>query len=182
MKQIRKSLFETNSSSTHSISIANPFDKECFANDLNTFVNPDDNYLHVEFGEFGWGYEKYNDCYTKLQYLLTLIAEINKRDGYHQKLLSLDDFYLFDEFMLLESIICEKCGCKGICIDSKIETTELDVVSPEGNHYISVYMNGYIDHQSHEDYYSIFDFLDDLSIEQFIFNPQITLIIDNDNH
>ena len=65
-KKVREGVFETNSSSTHSISICN--------------MNPDDvmNHLPVDGngtltipldGEFGWEFDSYNDVYSKTQYL-----------------------------------------------------------------------------------------------------------------
>lgn len=66
MKNIRNSVFETNSSSTHSISLATDFD--C----LTDTIIPNDNGTITIYGEeFGWGVDYYNDCRTKLSYLLT---------------------------------------------------------------------------------------------------------------
>lgn len=58
-KQIRKGVFETNSSSTHSICIA----KNC---DL---IIPEN--LHFSFGEFGWERNKLDSDYEKASYLYT---------------------------------------------------------------------------------------------------------------
>lgn len=61
-KIIRHSTFESNSSSTHSISISSS---------VGTYdsLTPDsDGKIYLEGGEFGWGYEKHNDAYTKANY------------------------------------------------------------------------------------------------------------------
>lgn len=68
-----------------------------------------------------------------------------------------------EDYQYINNLIKTACKCDGIYVDS---------------------FNGYIDHQSYEDYRSISDFLDDWGTDlvNFIFNPNITLIIDNDNH
>ena len=58
--QIRNSVFETNSSSSHSISVTG-----------NTKLNiPDLSYdIECQFGEFGWGYEELTHWMEKLSYV-----------------------------------------------------------------------------------------------------------------
>ena len=48
---------------------------------------------------------------------------------------------------------------------------------------ISFYCAYGIDHQSYEDFKSMSDFLkcNHISIENFVFNPNVVLVIDNDN-
>lgn len=62
--KIRKGVFETNSSSMHSI---------CFSGE-NNFTEYDSP-IYVEFGEFGWGYDELNTAQEKLSYVLTYISE-----------------------------------------------------------------------------------------------------------
>ena len=63
-KIIRTGVFETNSSSSHSLSVARE-DQE-FVYDT---IYPDQNGLISVIGqEFGWGWDKYNDARTKLAY------------------------------------------------------------------------------------------------------------------
>lgn len=64
-KLIRNGVFETNSSSSHSISVAK--DNMDFVMDT---IYPDQNGVIKVFGEeFGWGWEKFNDSMTKLAYV-----------------------------------------------------------------------------------------------------------------
>lgn len=64
-KIIRTGVFETNSSSTHSLSVARE-DQE-FVYDT---IYPDQNgVINVSGEEFGWGWVKYNNSLTKLAYL-----------------------------------------------------------------------------------------------------------------
>jgi len=61
MIQIRKSVFETNSSSTHSISIE--------SGDVKLYSNINHNGIIVlSGGQFGWEEETYNDPMTKANY------------------------------------------------------------------------------------------------------------------
>lgn len=63
-KKIRHSVFETNSSSSHSITISNDNSQ-----DLMDMIYPtDDDIIILTGGEFGWEWEKYNDALTKANY------------------------------------------------------------------------------------------------------------------
>lgn len=63
---VRQGVFETNSSSSHSISIKiKPFKKD------NSLMSDFEDTITIETGEFGWGWDKYNDAYTKASYFLT---------------------------------------------------------------------------------------------------------------
>ena len=166
MKTIRQNCFETNSSSSHSLCIKS-------IKDLNKsyLTISDDDLIHVDFGEFGWGYERTNDQYDKLSYLITMLVE-TEGNGCKSK----QDLYQTEGFQLINKVISNYCNCKGIWIDSKLEP------SPWNENYLD--HDGYIDHQSCEDYSSIQSFLNDygITIEEFIFCDTIELIIDNDNH
>lgn len=58
-KQIRQNVFETNSSSTHSI---------CIAKNAELIIPKK---LHFSFGEFGWEYDTLNSAGRKADYLYT---------------------------------------------------------------------------------------------------------------
>lgn len=69
MKQIRSKVFETNSSSSHSLTVA-----PAEVVDFSTFISKEQaqgGVLVVEFGEFGWEKDYHYDFTTKLSYLLT---------------------------------------------------------------------------------------------------------------
>lgn len=69
MKIIRSKVFETNSSSCHSISV--------HSGDISTYdtLYPDINgVLTFRGGEFGWDFAKYRDALTKAEYLVTLFT------------------------------------------------------------------------------------------------------------
>lgn len=62
MKNIRTNVFETNSSSSHSISISD-------GDELRDTILPDENgVIHLRGGEFGWEWETYNSAESKANY------------------------------------------------------------------------------------------------------------------
>jgi len=73
-KLVRKSVFETNSSSTHSISLASE-DKQFI---LDTIYPDQFGKVYVNGGEFGWEWAKYNDAQTKLDYAYESGVDIEK--------------------------------------------------------------------------------------------------------
>jgi hypothetical protein len=159
MKQIRRNVFETNSSSTHSFS-------HCGGtyNDLSVDY---DGYVHTQLGEFGWEIEDYFDSASKLAYILLVAAYFSDHSFWYFDQSWEDEWESFketDEFKDIEDTVKSRMNCEGIIIDEKCE--------------------GYIDHQSLEDYHSLADWLSWTgadSIEDFIFGG-VVLHTDNDNH
>lgn len=162
-KKIRYGVYETNSSSCHSLVISK--------HKIMNFVLPKpdgDGYLHMTFGEFGWHEARYNDPITKLSYALTMVAMTHMKE-FNNK----EEFYELDDFKMINNIIKDKIDdCDGIEIDEEEFKDDWYGV------------NGYIDHQSCENYSCLQDFLNDydVSLEDFIFNADVILITDNDNH
>lgn len=146
-RQVRRKVFETNSSSMHSLTV----EKKGIIEYLH--VDDDKNKVIVNFGKFGWGYDEYTDAETKLSYLITMLAEYNS--------FSANELYDTDEFRRINDIVASRCECDGIIIYDSYD--------------------GYIDHQSVERIDSLMSEYD-CTIEEFIFDSGITLIIDNDNH
>lgn len=62
MINIREKVFETNSSSTHSITIASN------SSGIYNTITPDKGVVTLTGGEFGWEWKKYNDPLTKANY------------------------------------------------------------------------------------------------------------------
>ena len=186
MIQERKNIFETNSSSTHSVCLTNATNKYNW-NELDEYVSSEDRRLHIKFGEFGWGDDEYEDAYNKLSYLLTMILELRKASFGKEGIKTLEEFYSLDEFILVESIVLEHTSdCLGIVIDdSEIKFIPYDEENIDQSIEIKGYVshNGYIDHQSYENYKCLYDFLEEweTNIEDFIFNESLQLIIDSDN-
>lgn len=70
MITIRRGVFETNSSSTHSICIAANVD----------LVIPDS--LHFDFGEFGWENDRLDSLHSKASYLYTGLYGTGREDDF----------------------------------------------------------------------------------------------------
>ena len=161
-KIIRKNVFESNSSSTHSFSYSNST-----YNDLKVdYDNYYDNYIHTSLGEFGWEIKDYFSSSAKLDYILLVAA--NYEDCYlyswdEEQARNLAKFQESSLFKEIEAVVKEYMDCDGIVLEE--------------------YSQGYIDHQSLE-YDTFEDWLYNTgasSIEDFIFGD-IVLHTDNDNH
>ena len=62
--QIRSNVFETNSSSVHTITISNNSPQRI------------DNYIFFDRGEYGWEWEIYNSCQDKANYLYECMIDL----------------------------------------------------------------------------------------------------------
>lgn len=176
-KQIRNSVFETNSSSTHSIT----FKKRGGLEPSNLIVYRNDNKVHTRFGEFGWEIKNYNLQQDKLSYLVTMLFETIRRKINHP----VDPYEYIkntDGFKKIEDTIKEYCNCDGLEIDDEI-SLDYYTYGNDIRYYIS--SEGYIDHQSCENYGSIDDFLNHYGVDNvrdFIFDSSVIVHTDNDNH
>jgi len=83
MKTIRKSVFESNSSSSHSFSIDLSYSNKESVKDVE-----------ITCGEFGWEYKKFNDFQTKTSYFWTLVHENPSHDLF-ERLTRLSQKYRF---------------------------------------------------------------------------------------
>lgn len=104
MKQIRKNVFETNSSSVHTLQISND-GLEPSELKLNKNGN-----IEIEFGEFEKDYRIYNTQYEKLQYLISFIAY---NYGYYY---DLDELYENYDFITVRDAVCEYTGANNIIV------------------------------------------------------------------
>lgn len=89
MKKIRNNIFETNSSSTHTLSYCNSPSKKSI--DLNTSLDSflDENgEITITGGNYGWEGEPVFSCLEKINYLWTLYCDYygeNKNRSYDNK-------------------------------------------------------------------------------------------------
>jgi hypothetical protein len=184
--QIRHGVFETNSSSSHSLSLSEKFDKnDTTLIDLDFDIDPTDTYIQVKYGEFGWGVDEFNDSKTKLSYVVTFLGTVlyidksNNETRVDLEVVS-DINYNIPSNPSLEKYLNPS-------IYPKLRDM-LDEVVFEYTGYIlqvidneeSYFKHGYIDHQSMsllvlED---IFESKEKLA--NFIFNKKSTLRINND--
>lgn len=106
-RQIRRCVFETNSSSVHSLVISND------GREPSEFKLNKDGYIEVDFGEFGKDEKLYTSQYDKLSYLITCLYYLSGWD--------VEGIYEKWEFEIIEEAICEYSGAKGIRILGKNE-------------------------------------------------------------
>ena len=158
MKKVRTSLFETNSSSVHTITIDKrgmekpSLDIRRRKKDDGTFGK----FIIGKLGTFGKDFRDYKTQDEKLSYLLTICY---LTDG-HLNLEDMTDSWAFKD---LEREICEYCKCDGIKIDPKTEGL------------------AYIDHQTMNDYSYMDDFrYSHMDYVDFVFNSYVSLHTDCD--
>ena len=159
MKTIRKSVFETNSSSTHSISVA---DNGPLKNGLECV----DGYVQIELGLFDWEVKEYNDTYTKLSYLMTFIFQDfpdYKKDDIDWRKFNRPGNSRKSYWNKLQDVVREFTGCQIVIALND-----------------SFHPFGYIDHQSYEVAGEILRGSKS-RIKRFLFNPRSVLRTDNDN-
>jgi hypothetical protein len=183
MKQIRKNVFETNSSSVHSLSISGKDNYDY--TQLDDYIEEDyghngyGKYLKLNFETFGWYWDselEENSAIAKLEYILTAIAcfqgyNINwssreDKEEAIKEVMKSDDFQKFED------------DVKYALSKHDIHITGIEINPDE---------DGYVDHQS-LDYYVSPDGMyyifarDGITLEDYIFNKCYSLNIDNDNH
>lgn len=150
MKQIRRNVFESNSSSVHTLQISKdglePSKLE---------LNKDGN-IEVEFGEFGKEHIIYDTQYEKLQYLISFIAY--NCGFYYCSTSDLEDLYENYDFKEVRDAICEYTGANDIVVIGET--------------------NAYIDHQSADDCVINMWYPDE--IINFVFNKYVALKTDCD--
>lgn len=127
-KQIRQNVFETNSSSSHSVSIAD--NNKQFVMD-NELLPDQDGVIELTGGEFGWDYQKYNDALTKANYLSVysrndeamrnlLIEVIKKQTGAEKVLcLGVDEWESPNHSYIDHQSDVIEGGAAGVCFDSE---------------------------------------------------------------
>ncbi len=94
---IRNGVFETNSSSTHSVSVTVDPDTV-----LDGYAPDDDGIIRLHGMQFGWEVENYDDVYTKMVYALQYLTYINNPEYIQQ-------FY---------DVVKEHTGASDIIIDN----------------------------------------------------------------
>lgn len=121
-KQIRNGVFETNSSSTHSITIA-----EGNSNDiLDTLYMDEDNNVVLNGGEFGWEFEEYDDAQSKASYMAIYATEWSgdKKEQHVE---------------ILKNLIKEQTGCNEVIFNFSSDYNDnwsyIDHQSVEDNDY-----------------------------------------------
>lgn len=155
MQQIRSSVFETNSSSSHSLVVCS---------DGNLTLAPFSKYeiergfVGVISGEYGWDIETFHDVYDKLSYIYTdACRSLEKTDD--------PNTVQNKKLNLIRKAIKLHTGLECVFLKEDDEW----------------YPFGYIDHQSVGETYEVWDRGVD-SVIDFLFNKKSYFETDNDNH
>lgn len=101
-RKIRNHVFETNSSSVHTLVISKDGREPS-----NLKINKDGK-IEIDFGTFDKNYDIYDSQYDKLSYLITCL--------YYLSGWEIEDIYNKWEFEEIEKAICEYTGARGIKI------------------------------------------------------------------
>lgn len=153
MKKIRLKVYETNSSSSHSIHISNEVAV------YDSFTVPDDGVLTITgYSEFGWEIDDHSDPATKAIYAW-LQAQYSGDDAFKHKKMVLD-------------VIKAHTGAREVHIPYD---PEADWDSPRQgyiDHQSTIYEDATMG--------DIFE--TPVALKNFIFNPESFLHTDNDNH
>lgn len=154
MINIRPSVFETNSSSSHSLVVS----KRDRGYDYDLPVD-ENGILTIPFGEFGWGPDILKTPIEKLSYLIT----DNSRHCYDDDDKSWDELVkeVLKNSRIQEILDTVKSHCPNI---KKI------VFKPASSYY----PRGYVDHES-------VGTSNGIDPEELIFNKGVIIVIDNDN-
>ena len=165
-KQIRQGLFETNSSSTHTITIS--------TTDEYKNVKLEDDVIGFGTGEFGWEYEEYDDLYNKAAYLWTGIVE--------------SDYFTPEQIVKIKENIKKVLSEYGLsAYFDPYETCSYERSDGTTKVYCRMLRSGYIDHA-----YNLYEWFDELfpnhgedidgeMLMQFLFNPGSYIQTGNDN-
>lgn len=168
---VRKNVFETNSSSTHSLTVANKPDYSTLFPNKNgelRFANPPG---------FGWSWDTYDDPTSKAWYLYLYLRDwenggancpYDKYDKTKDARSQFTDVAL-EKLELLEKVIKDQTGADSIIWDDKADE----------KHYTS--LEGYIDHQSVE--YGLDGDVEftEQSLKDFVFGIGSIIETGNDN-
>lgn len=110
-KKIRNYVFETNSSSVHTLSVSRQ------GIEPSKFVLDEEGYLHTDFGTFGKNYDIFDSQYDKLSYLITLC--------YYCAGFEIESIRESYQFKYIEDAMKKHTGCLGIIIDG-LKEPEID--------------------------------------------------------
>ena len=106
-RKLRKHVFETNSSSVHSLVVSND------GREPSEFKLNKNGEIEIDFGEFGKDERLYTSQYDKLSYLITCL--------YYLSGWEIEDIYNKWEFEIIKKAVCNYTGAVGIKILGKKE-------------------------------------------------------------
>jgi hypothetical protein len=154
---IRTKVFETNSSSTHSISIISGDPKL-----YSTISVDEDGTIELTGGQFGWEQMMFTSPIAKANYAIQDVFGNRRSYNDDEDEISFLNFLKDEKLQMIFEVIKEHTKAKNIVINKE----ELK--------------SGYIDHQSAETSMEAFE--SKQTLFDFLFNPNSYIHTDNDNH
>lgn len=162
MIQVRNNIFETNSSSSHSLVVSKEDRGYCYDMPVDSKGT-----LVIRFGKFGWGPKILYTPYEKLRYWMTEYAS----DFWHDWKENYKDMTFEEKVKIFSNKSEIKKAIKKIkkhCQD--VKTVEFASPDEEDRYYNF----GYIDHDS-------VGLVRGEDFENLVFNNSLIIVIDNDN-
>ena len=167
MKVIRNSVWETNSSSMHTVSIEGKKDITKYA------CVGDSKSLGIHLDEYGWSGPDCDDFMSKLEYAMCMVLMTEH-----------PDFNYWDEhgFTVNQTVLESLDGYQLLLNAVRTQFPECEEIVIKKND--GYYPYGYIDHQSCESYHSLKDFFEDwdIDVERYLYDYGVVVHIDNDNN
>ena len=152
MKLIRNSVFETNSSSCHSISVGK--------SDVYEGVTPDEfNEIKLDPIEFGWYEEEFDTPKSRMSYVFIYLRDWVRNED---KVVGMWETF--------NRVVKEHTGADKVYIQIR------------DSGYGDYKIEGYIDHQSVESNDLDYLFDNDATLKSFLFDSTSYILTDNDNH
>lgn len=163
-RTLRFNCFETNSSSMHTVTVRGK-------RKINEDWIKDYGVIHVVIDEYGWSGYPCDDFMSKLAYAMAMVL-MTEYPG----------FSCWDEVFTLDQDTLKSLAGYNTILDAINLHSKCEEIVIEKN-TASYYPYGYIDHQSCK-YSSLQDFLADWNVdaERFLFDDDVIVWIDNDNH
>lgn len=161
-KKLRQSVFETNSSSTHCLSVRNADASDA----IRQYMQENGKTLNVKGDSFGWEFETYDTPDKKLSYVYTLACS-----------------YSWDEYLTMREFMKETLRSVGF--EPIFEEMKERKYSPDGDSFVEPVQQEswdvYIDHSECLEDFADKIFSDKDLMLSFIFNKGSYILTGNDN-
>lgn len=164
-KVIRYAIWESNSSSMHTLSVRGK-------RNVDSSYYPSNVNIEIRLDEYGWNGYPCDDFHSKLAYAMSMVLHTEY-----------PGFKYYNEDFIIDQDTLESLDGYKLLLDAINKHVKCERVIIKRNNS-AFYPYGYIDHQSYEDYGCLQDFLDDWNVdaERYLFDDGVVVHIDNDNH
>jgi hypothetical protein len=170
---LRHAVFETNSSSCHSLALIKSENGERSLSKLYTDYQLDKNgNLHFNAGEYGWGFDVLSDFQSKLDYVMTYVIIKGSDYDFLNLIKALHDVTQFNHLYYFDQLVGywseEENKFKFSDYYSDVDDLEYDIG------------DAYIEHDSLDLLNGIIE--DEDKLKNLLFVKESEIVIENDNH